>query len=140
MNPHHLIVGTWKIPSTMVEGVDEFMHIGDDGRIVHFVYTDSSAKQFVPMMLWSEPQEEHRYLVRTRPRNEGQTVGMYSTASGMTIDRGTVQFHLIPASEKEIPDWYQQRLEDALSRMSQRELETTKAEQADAGNRRSAGA
>ncbi|MFT4175923.1 MAG: hypothetical protein QM627_04645 [Luteolibacter sp.] len=126
MNTYPSIVGTWKIPSTMVEGADEFIHIGDDGRIVHFVYTDSSAKRLVPMMLWSEPQKEHYYLVRNRPETEGLTVSMYSTASGMTIDRGTVQFHLIPAPEEEIPDWYPQRLEDAFSRMSQRELETTK--------------
>jgi hypothetical protein len=35
MNAASSIVGVWKIPSSIVEGADEFMHVGEDGRIVN---------------------------------------------------------------------------------------------------------
>jgi hypothetical protein len=129
MNAASSIVGTWKIPSSIVEGADEFMHVGEDGRIVHFVYTDSSGKRFVPMMLWSEPLGEDQYWIRARPRQEGWSVRMFSTETGMKIDRSEKQFVLVAASESELPDWYHQRLADAFSRMDRRERETTEAQQ-----------
>lgn len=113
----------------MVEGVDEFMHVGKDGRIVHFVHTDSSGKHFVPMMLWSEPLGKDRFWIRARPGEDGWMVRMFPTVSGMKIVRAEKQFDLLAASESDLPDWYHQRLADAFSRMERREREATEAQQ-----------
>ena len=107
------------------------MHIGEDGRIVHFVYTDSSGSTCLPMMLWSQPlSRQGCYLIGLRPGHKGWTVEMIPTANGMTVNRSERQVHLVAASESEIPDWYAQRLEEVLDRMSQREAEAKEAEQA----------
>ena len=129
MNVASSIVGTWKSPSSMLEGADEFMHVGEDGRIVNFVYTDSSGKRFFPMMLWSESLGEDQYWIRPRPQHEGWSVRMFPTESGMRIDRSEKQFDLVAASDAELPDWYHQRLTDAFSRMDSREREATEAQQ-----------
>lgn len=109
----------------MVEGADEFMHVGEDGRIVHFVYRDSSGKRFVPMMLWSESQGEDQYRIRPRPKHEGWSVRMFTTESGMRIDRLEKKFDLVAASDTELPNWYHKRLADAFSRMDSCEREVT---------------
>ena len=63
----------------MVDGAEEFMHIGEDGRIVHFVYQDASASRLIPMMLWAEPLEQDRYRIRIRPGGDNWTVGLIPT-------------------------------------------------------------
>lgn len=130
MNAASSIVGTWKIPSSIVGGADEFVHVGEDRRIVHFAYFDSSGKHFIPMMFWSEPLGEDQFWIRPRPQHEGWSVRMFSTGSGMRIERSEVQFDLVAASDAEIPDWYHKRLSDAFSRMDSREREATEAQQA----------
>jgi hypothetical protein len=114
------IVGTWRLPSSTAEGKEEFMHIGEDGRIVHFVYNDASGSKMIPMALWALSLEGDRYQIRPRPDRDGWTVGMIPTAGGMTIDRDEKQFHLIAAAASEVPEWYPQKLENALARMSER--------------------
>jgi hypothetical protein len=120
MNLPPSIVGTWRLPSVTAEGKEEFMHIGEDGRIVHFVCQDASGSRLIPMALWAQSFEGDRYQIRIHPDREGWTVGMIPTPGGMIIDREEKQFHLVPASASEVPDWYPQKLENALVRMSER--------------------
>jgi hypothetical protein len=134
MNVASSIVGTWKIPSSMVEDADEFMHVGDDGRIVHFVHTDSSGNRIIPMKFWLEYLGEDRYWIRPRPRHEGWSIRMFPTESGMRVDRSEMQFDFVAASDAELPDWYHQRLADELSRMDSREREATEAQQVGSSN------
>jgi len=96
------------------------MHIGEDGRIVHFAYSDSSGSRMIPMALWAQPLEGDRYQIRIHPDREGWTVGMIPTAEGMTIDRHEKQFYLVPTAASDVPEWYPQKLEKALTRMSER--------------------
>jgi hypothetical protein len=122
MNLPQSIVGTWRLPSTTAEGKDELMHIGEGGRIVHFVYQDASGSRLIPMMLWAHLSEEKdRYQIRIHPDREGWTVGMIPTTEGMTIDRDEKQFYLVAVADSDVPEWYAQRLEVALARMSERE-------------------
>ena len=97
------------------------MHIGEDGRIVHFVYSDASGSKMIPMALWAHPLEGDRYQIRIHPDREGWTVGMIPMTGGMTIDRDEKQFHLVTVADSDVPEWYEQRLEKALARMSERE-------------------
>lgn len=117
------ITGNWRIPSTLVTDRDEFMHVGDDGRIVHFVLADSSGSRVQPMMLWSDPLGENRYRVRGIVGHKGWVVGLIPTATGMTIEREEKSFYLKPATDSELPEWYPSRLEKALLQMSKREEE-----------------
>ena len=96
------------------------MHIGEDGRLVHFVYQDASGSRSIPMTLWASPLEGDRYQIKPHPGLEGWTVGLIPTSAGMTIDRGEKQFHLVAAAASEVPEWYPQKLEKALLRMSER--------------------
>jgi hypothetical protein len=120
MNLPPSIVGTWRLPSSTAEGKDEFMHIGRDGRIVHFVYSDASGSKMIPMALWARSLEGDRYQIRIHPDREGWTVGMIPTPGGMTIDRDEKQFHSVPVADSDVPEWYPQKLEKALTRMSER--------------------
>jgi hypothetical protein len=101
--------------------MEEFMHIGEDGRLVHFLYQDASGSRLIPMMLWAQPLGQDRYRIRIRPEGDGWTVRMIPTTDGMTIDRDEKQFHLVAVPDSDVPDWYAQRLEKALARMSERE-------------------
>lgn len=129
MNLSQSIVGTWSLPSSIVEDELEFMHVGGDGRIVQFVHIDSSGEHSVPMILWSEPLEQDRYRIRVRPGDEGWIVRMIPTETGMTIAHAEREFHLRPVAESELPDWYAERLQKALIRMSERESEGDEAQE-----------
>ena len=122
MNPSQSLIGTWRIYSTLTEDLVEYMHVGEDGRIVHFVYTDSSGDHLSSMKLWSERLHDDTYLVRNGPDSEPWEIRMLPTETGMTIDRFELQFHLIPASDSEIPSWFGVRLTKALSQMDELEL------------------
>lgn len=118
MNPYQLILGNWRVPSTMVAEMDEFIHIGADGRIVHFVHIDSTGERAQPMSLWSEPLGGNQFHVRLAPRKVGWTVGLVPSPSGMTIERDEVKFYLRRAADDDLPEWYPTRLEQALAKMS----------------------
>jgi hypothetical protein len=127
MKPAAAIVGNWRVASTITDS-DEFMHIDEDGRIVHFVFTDSSGTQTTPMMLWSENLGQDRYLIRPRPGKKGWVVGMAPTATGMKIERNEENFpiktfEMISATATDLPDWFSDRLTTALTKMSEHENE-----------------
>lgn len=130
MNPYELIIGNWRIPSTMVPNTDEFMHIGADGRLVHFVHPDSTGTRVQAMTHWSEPLGENRFRVRGALQQAGWTVALIPTSSGMTIERNELKFYLRRAADEDLPEWYHSRLEQALSRMSKLEAKQNEAEQA----------
>jgi hypothetical protein len=130
MNPYQLIIGNWRIPSTMVPNTDEFMHIGADGRLVHFVHPDSTGTRVQAMTHWSEPLGENRFRVRGALQQAGWTVALIPTSSGMTIERNELKFYLRRAADEDLPEWYHSRLEQALSRMSKLEAKQNEAEQA----------
>ena len=115
----------------MLESADEFMHVGEDGRIVHFVYTDPSGKRLVPMMLWFEHLGGDRYCIRARPGQDGWSVLMVPTDSGMTIDRTERQVECVAVSESEVPAWYRERLEYAFSLMNEREQQQERQNKAE---------
>lgn len=108
------------IPSTTVDGGNEFMHIGSDGRLVHFVEADASGSRTIPMKLWLKPQGNHSFNVRASPGGEGWEIRLIPTDKGVTIDRGELQFHLSRPRESDIPSWYAERLKTALRKMDER--------------------
>lgn len=113
----------------MVPNADEFMHIGADGRLVHFVHADSTGSRVHPMMLWSEPLGENQFRVRGALQQGGWTVELIPTSSGMTIGRNEKNFYLRRAEDEDLPEWYHSRLEHALSRMSKLKAQEKEAEQ-----------
>ena len=114
----------------MVPNTDEFMHIGADGRLVHFVHPDSTGTRVQAMTHWSEPLGENRFRVRGALQQAGWTVALIPTSSGMTIERNELKFYLRRAADEDLPEWYHSRLEQALSRMSKLEAKQNEAEQA----------
>lgn len=131
MNPYESIIGTWRIPSTIAADMDEFMHVGADGRLAHFVHTEASGERVQPIMHWSEPLGENRFRIRGALRQAGWIVGLIPTSTGMTIERDEKNFDLRRAAGEDLPDWFQPRLEQALLRMSKLEAEHQEAEQAE---------
>jgi hypothetical protein len=118
MIPHNEHVGTWRIPSTIVTDTDEFMHVGSDGKIVHFIFTDPKGTRVQAMKLWFDSLGENQYRVRGILGDEGWIIGMIPTESGMTIQREAKAFYMTPAMASELPRWYPARLEQALQEMS----------------------
>jgi hypothetical protein len=74
----------------------------------------------VPMGLWAELLEQDRYRIRIHPEDEGWTVALIPTTDGVAIDRDEKQFHLVAVTKSDVPEWYAERLEKALARMSER--------------------
>jgi hypothetical protein len=70
--------------------------------------------------LWAELLEQDRYRIRIHPEGEGWTVALIPTTDGVTIDRDEKQFHLVAVTKSDVPEWYAERLEKALARMSER--------------------
>jgi hypothetical protein len=130
MNHTNQIVGTWRIPTRFANDKDEFMHVGGDGRIVHFVFADSSCSRVQPMKLWYESLGENRYRVRAKLGHESWIVELIPTESGMTIQREENAFYLTSAFDSELPSWYPARLEKALLEMSTSEADHEDATQA----------
>ena len=118
MNDFNEAVGTWRIPSMIVTDLDEFMHVGGDGKIVHFVFLDSSGSRVQAMKFWSEPLGENRYRVRGILGHAGWIVGLIPTASGMIIQREDKVFYCTPVTDSGLPAWYPTQLERALKEMS----------------------
>ena len=114
----------------MVPDADEFMHIGADGRLVHFVHLDATGSRVQAMTHWSEPLGENRFRVRGSLQQAGWIVGLIPTSSGMTFDRTEMSFYLRRAADEDLPEWYHSRLEHALSRMSRLEAQAKEAQQA----------
>ncbi len=91
MKPSPEIAGNWRLPSAFAEN-DEFMHIGEDGRIVHFVFIEQSGDQVASMKLWCENLGGNRYMIRSSPGHKGWEVGMARTQSGIEIERNEEAF------------------------------------------------
>lgn len=98
------------------------MHIGKDGKMVHFLCIDPSTKRLAPVKHWAQSIGQDRYVVRTQPAHEGVEVSMMPTATGMMIDGPVARFDLVSVPETEIPEWYFPKLEKALTEMSLREM------------------
>ena len=110
------------------------MYFGEDARIVHFLYADSSGRRVSAMKLWSSFLGGDRVQVRPSPSHAGWRIGIVRTPSGMQIIRDEEPFpkktfDLVPAPESELPDWFEPRLARALARMSAMERESRNAEQ-----------
>ncbi len=129
MNPANAIAGAWRIPSTIVTDRDEFMYVGSDGRIVHFVFTDSNGAGVQAMKLWFDPIGENQFRVRGILGQLGWIVGLIPTESGMTIQREEKTFFMTAAMDSELPVWYPARLEKALLEMSKSEANHQGSEQ-----------
>jgi hypothetical protein len=129
------IVGTYRLPSCIAPGKEEFMHVGSDGRMVHFIYMDSAATRMVPMAFWAEFLGGDRYRTRLRPETESCLISTFvPTASGMRIERENIAFELTRVEDAELPEWYAGKLAKALERMSEREMQARQAEKdGDAG-------
>lgn len=100
------------------------MHISENGRIVHFVFIDQSGNHAVPMKLWCINLSEDRYLIRPSPGHEGWVVGMARTETGLEIARNEEtfpqkHFKLYSAADEDLPSWFAERLDQALSAMTE---------------------
>ena len=114
MHPQNETAGTWRIPSMIVPNTDEFMHVGSDGRIVHFVFTDSDGIGVQAMKLWFAPLGKNQYRVRGILGDEGWIVELIPTESGISIQREHKVFYMTPAGECDLPIGYPDRLEKAF--------------------------
>lgn len=125
MKPSPEITGNWRLPPYFTEN-DEFLHIGEDGRIVHFAYIEQSGDQVMSLKLWCENLGGNRYLICPSPGHEGWEVGIARTQSGIEIERNEEAFpiklfRLTPAMNEELPPWFAERLDRALANMIEAE-------------------
>lgn len=117
------IVGTYRLPSSIAPG-EELIHIGSDGRFVHFMYTSATAKRMHPVPFWVQRVDEDHYRTDLRPdKGDGAVSRLVPTPTGMRIERAEHVFELTRIDESELPEWYAERLAKALEKMSKREEE-----------------
>jgi hypothetical protein len=120
------ILGTYRLPSSIAPG-DELIHIGSEGRFVHFMYMSAAAKRMQAIAFWAERVDDDHYRTRPKPDNRWGVVSRWvPTPTGMRIERAEIAFELTRMDESELPEWYAERLAKALEKMSKREEELGK--------------
>jgi hypothetical protein len=120
------ILGTYRLPSSIAPG-DELIHIGSEGRFVHFMYMSAAAKRMQAIAFWAERVDDDHYRTRPKPDNRWGVVSRWvPTPTGMRIERAEIAFELTRMDESELPGWYAESLAKALEKMSKREEELEK--------------
>jgi hypothetical protein len=120
------IVGTYRLRSSIAPG-EELIHIGSDGRFVHFMYMSATAKRMQAIAFWIERVDEDHCRTSPKPgKGWGLVSRMVPTPTGMRIERTEIAFELTRMEEGELPEWYAESLAKALEKMSKREEELEK--------------
>lgn len=111
------VVGYWKTPSQHLEGKNDFLYFGKDGKYVQFITMDLPNQKMLTMKLYYKHVEGNAYRFRNKPEDEGWPIKIRFEGEVMILDRAEHTFYLYPAQESELPDWFPEKLEKVLQSM-----------------------
>lgn len=115
------LVGTWVVDSDNPREKDEMMHLGSDGRMVHFVHFNQAGTRLRPLWFWTESTGGDQYRIWPGWKNKGWEIALIPTATGVTVLRAGKEWKLVAVAESAIPEWYPERLARVLARMDAEE-------------------
>lgn len=108
--------GTWRYPANEEPTGIGYLHFSETGRAFQFVYNPRHPERRMPLRAYYSFESPSTLRIRLKPEGEGWICGYHLEGENLLLTNPKQSHTCSRVSPEEIPSWFQEALNQELSR------------------------